>query len=44
MICFAFSTVAFVLNEMAASTSVETYPGTIFVSSIPKAMANWSDI
>jgi F-type H+-transporting ATPase subunit beta len=32
------------LKERSASTSVETYPGTIFVSSIPKAIANWSDI
>ena len=44
IICLAFSTVASVLKDKSASTSVETYPGTILLSSIPKAIASWSDM
>lgn len=44
MIWRAFSTVASVSNERRASTSVETYPGTIFVISAPKltAILSWT--
>ena len=38
----AFSIVAFVSNESRASTSVLTYPGTIFVISVPKFTASLS--
>jgi hypothetical protein len=40
MICFAFSNVALVSNDKFASTSVDTYPGTILDNSIPKAIAS----
>lgn len=42
MILRAFSTVASVSNDRRASTSVETYPGTILVISAPKFTATLS--